>query len=56
MPRGPRLDMSGLLQHVMVRGIERRSIFLEEEDRNSFVGRLSSLLDETQTDLGTRMG
>jgi REP element-mobilizing transposase RayT len=51
MPRGARLDIVGLLQHVMVRGIERRSIFLDEEDRRSFVGRLSSLLEATETDL-----
>ena len=34
----------------MVRGIERRKIFLDETDRRLFVGRLSSLLEETNTD------
>ncbi|MEI9479884.1 MAG: transposase, partial [Deltaproteobacteria bacterium] len=27
MPRQARLDLPGLLQHVMVRGIEKRDIF-----------------------------
>ena len=51
MPRGPRPDMPGLLQHVIVRGIERRDIFVDDEDRNAFVRRLSSLLEETETEL-----
>jgi putative transposase len=50
MPRHARLDIPGLLQHVMVRGIERRKIFLDETDRSLFVGRLSALLEETNTD------
>jgi hypothetical protein len=29
MPRQARLDIPGLLQHVIVRGIERRKIFLD---------------------------
>ena len=33
MPRAERLDIPGLLQHVMVRGIEKRKIFLDDEDR-----------------------
>ena len=32
MPRHARLDLPGLLQHVIVRGIERRKIFLGETD------------------------
>jgi putative transposase len=50
MPRRARLDIPGLLQHVMVRGIERRKIFLDETDRSLFVGRFSALLEETDTD------
>jgi putative transposase len=34
----------------MVRGIERRNIFLDDRDRSTFVNRLSLLLLETQTD------
>src|SRR6266702_2827484 len=47
MPRLARLDIIGLLQHVIVRGIERRDIFNDDHDRQLFVGRLSLLLSET---------
>ena len=46
MPRGPRLDAPGTLHHVMVRGIERRPIFRDEEDRADFVARLAALADQ----------
>jgi len=49
MPRQPRLDAPGLLQHVMARGIERREIFKDDQDRQSFLERLALILDETQT-------
>ncbi len=49
MPRGPRLDQPGLTQHVMVRGIERRSIFLDDEDRRRFLLRLERVLADTGT-------
>jgi len=45
MPRGPRLDAPGVLHHVMVRGIERRSIFRDDRDRRDFVARLAALSD-----------
>jgi REP element-mobilizing transposase RayT len=50
MPRFRRLDIPDLLQHVIVRGIEKRDIFLEDADREDFVRRLSSLAEETETD------
>lgn len=49
MPRAARLDISGVLQHVIVRGIEGRDIFLDDQDRSLFLTRLSSLLRETST-------
>ncbi|MBI5442209.1 MAG: transposase [Deltaproteobacteria bacterium] len=49
MPRQARLDLPGLLQHVIARGIERRKIFLDDEDREAFVGPLSRLLVGTKT-------
>ena len=49
MPRQPRLDAPGLLQHVMARGIERRKLFIDDKDRNSFLDRLAIVLEETQT-------
>ena len=45
MPRGPRLDAPGVLHHVMVRGIERRPIFRDEEDRADLLTRLASLVE-----------
>jgi len=47
MPRQPRLDTHGLLQHVMARGIERREIFKDNKDRKSFLDRLAIILEET---------
>jgi putative transposase len=49
MPRGPRLDFPGALQHVMARGIERRRIFLDDEDRERFLARLDRVLADTGT-------
>lgn len=50
MPRSARIDIPGLLQHVIVRGIERRDIFLGDDDRLLFLERLTKLLLETCTD------
>lgn len=49
MPRSARLDIPGLLQHVIVRGIERRDIFLDDDDRSHFLERFTSLLSTTKT-------
>jgi len=49
MPRQPRLDAPGLLQHVIARGIERRKLFRNDKDRKSFLDRLADILEETQT-------
>lgn len=49
MPRQPRLDAPGSLQHVMARGIERRKIFIDDKDRESFLERFAVILEETQT-------
>jgi len=49
MPRQPRLDAPGLLQHVMARGIERRKLFRNDKDRKAFLDRLADILEETQT-------
>jgi len=48
MPRSARLDIPGLLQHVIVRGIERRDIFLDDVDRSRFLERFSTLLVKTE--------
>ena len=49
MPRQPRLDAPGVLQHIMARGIERRKIFWDDKDRSSFLERFAVILEETQT-------
>jgi len=50
MPRVARRDVPGVLQHVIFRGIEKRKIFLDAKDRQSFLNRFSDLLVETETD------
>jgi REP element-mobilizing transposase RayT len=47
MPRLARLDIPGLLQHVIVRGIEGRDVFNDDGDRQRFVDRFMTLLSET---------
>lgn len=49
MPRRLRIDAPGALHHVIVRGIERRVIFKDDQDREDFLKRLSRLLTETET-------
>jgi putative transposase len=49
MPRSARADHPGALQHVMARGIERRRIFLDDEDRERFLARLGRIVAETGT-------
>ena len=49
MPRPPRNDYRGALQHVMLRGVERRAIFLDDEDRAWFLHRLADALEQGGT-------
>ena len=42
-----RIDFPGLLQHVIVRGIERTDIFLDDDDLDNFCQRLETLLAES---------
>jgi REP element-mobilizing transposase RayT len=50
MPRTARIDIPHLLQHVIVRGNEKRVIFTDDDDRRQFVARFSALLVATETD------
>lgn len=50
MPRAARIDYPGLVQHVIIRGIERGKIFLDDQDRQLFLDRFSHLLEQTGTD------
>jgi putative transposase len=47
MPRQPRIDAPGLLQHVMARGIQRCRIFRDDRDYQDFLTRLGNILDTT---------
>ena len=49
MPRQARLDSPGTLHHVMIRGINKRRIVDDEEDRRDFVRRMGALAEETRT-------
>ena len=40
MPRKRRIDLPGTYHHVIVRGIERRDIFLDDNDREEYIRRL----------------
>ena len=44
MPRLARLDAPGVLHHVIIRGIERRKIFLDGKDRDDLLDRLTTIL------------
>jgi REP element-mobilizing transposase RayT len=49
MPRGPRFDAPRTLQHVIVRGIERRRIADDDQDRERLLTRLGDLAQQTHT-------
>lgn len=48
MPRGARIDTSGAVHHLMVRGIERRPLFYDTVDRDRFLDRAGSVLSEAK--------
>jgi len=49
MLRQARIDAPGALHHIIGRGINRRNIFLDDEDRDNFIGRLGNLLAGSRT-------
>ncbi|MGB5407534.1 MAG: hypothetical protein WBN43_12205 [Thiogranum sp.] len=49
MPRQGRIDAPGALHHIVIRGIERKAIFEDDQDREDFLERLSRLLQEMAT-------
>jgi len=51
MPRLPRLDAPGVLHHVMGRGIEKKKVFFEDQDRTDFLSRLATLGEEKWMDI-----
>ena len=44
MPRLARLDAPGVLHHIMIRGIERRKIFINNKDRVRVIGDVLHIL------------
>ncbi len=50
MPPKARIDAAGTLHPIIVHGIERRKIFCDDEDRDSFIKRLGQVLPETHTE------
>jgi len=44
MPRQARLDISGALRHIMVRGINKADIFDDDQDKTRFLERYSSCI------------
>lgn len=49
MPRKARIDAPGALHHIICRGIDRRKIFRDDMDLDSFVERFGRVISETQT-------
>jgi REP element-mobilizing transposase RayT len=49
MPRKSRIDAPGALHHIVARGIERKAIFRDDRDRDSFLKRLGNNLMESRT-------
>lgn len=49
MPREARIDAPGTLHHIIVRGIEKREIFIDHADRQNFIERLGDILGESRT-------
>jgi hypothetical protein len=48
MPRKVRIDTPGALHHIIVKGIERRKIFLDDFDRNNFLKRFKMFYQKQQ--------
>ena len=48
MPRLARLDTPGILNHVIIRGIERIKMFRDNKDKDNFLDRLGTLLPDTK--------
>ena len=47
MPRKACIDAAGVLHHIIVRGIERRRIFSDDQDRDNFVEHLGDIVTES---------
>ncbi len=54
MPRKARIDAPGGLHHIIVRGIERRKIVSDDQDRRDFISRMGTIAHETENIIYTR--
>ena len=48
-PPQSRIDAPGALHHVIIRGIERKAIVKDDDDRNEFVERMESIFGDSST-------
>jgi REP element-mobilizing transposase RayT len=49
MPRKSRIDAPRALHHIIVRGIERGKLFVDDADRNNFLERMGGIVSDTHT-------
>jgi len=49
MPRKSRIDAPGALNHIVIRGIEKKAIFKDKCDYSNFLDRLGNILEDTST-------
>ena len=49
MPRQSRIDAPGALHHLIIRGIERKTIVKDDIDRNRFTQRMESIFGDSST-------
>ena len=47
--RALKIDAPGALHHIIARGIERRKIFYDEQDRDDFLQRLGEIVTQSKT-------
>ncbi len=48
-PRQARIDAPGALHHIIIRGIEKQSIFRDDRDKDSFVEFNGNKIQDTTT-------
>jgi hypothetical protein len=49
MPRKASIDAPGAVHHIIIRGIRRRRIVTDDQDRDDFVERLGEMVSETRS-------
>jgi REP element-mobilizing transposase RayT len=49
MPRKARIDATGAVQHIIIRGIEKKNIFRTDADRYNFLKRFDSIISDSET-------